>query len=172
MQTLLSCAGKPCPQHTAWTRASYEERDARFMLRLVSGQPQAFVPWERNAKHLLLNYSKIHAGMQTPICGNILLSPLDGKVCPHQGTARLVAPHGQHVRRHTWVFAQGSALVVWTPDPMVAGMSRALAFLLGGSWTQSAIFYIRCRDKKDILAWSAVIRQTISLAVRDAQWYK
>lgn len=80
--------------------------------------------------------------------------------------------HRQCVWGHTRVFAQGSVSEVWTPGPMVAGMSRALMFLLGRSWSKSAIFYTRCRDEKDILAWSVVISQTISLDMHNAQWYE
>lgn len=103
MQQLPSCAGKPCPQHTFYLKASHEEHDAKFVLRLVAGQPQAFVPGEHDAEHFVLNYSKTYSKMWTPIWGNVLLSSWDGKGCPCQGIAGLVGPRGQCVRAHVGV---------------------------------------------------------------------
>lgn len=108
----------------------------------------AFMPWEHNGKHLVLDYTNIYAGMWTPSYPATSCCPLQvartacGKAHPGWWL-----PTGNHLQGQLWAFAQGSDLMVWTPDTLITGMSRALVFLLGGSWMQRAI--LTSRDMTD-----------------------
>lgn len=77
--------------------------------------------------------------VDTRLSCNVLLPSLVARTAHAKARPGWWLPTGDHPQGHLWAFVQGSALMVWTPEERITGMSRALVFLWGGSWTQWAL---------------------------------
>lgn len=162
LQQLLSCAEKLWIQDTPWTKVITSGTWCKVCVQVIIRA--VFRPWEHNGKHLVLDYGSIYAGMWTPsgaamsCCPPWVARTAQTKAAGLQEAGG--SPQATTCRSRWWAFAQGSTLMVWTPDQMTTGMM-----------SQSTGVPVRC-----ILNTMGPLDQqwynrSISLAMNDAQGY-